>query len=46
MKLLWERDVEFFKDLKRFVLFCLFFINVFDGELNILIGKENGREEV
>lgn len=46
MKLSWERDAEFSKDLKRFVSPCLFLINVFDGELNILIGKENGREEV
>lgn len=46
MKLSWERDVEFPKDSKRFVSFLLFSINIFYGELDVLIVEENGRQEV
>lgn len=46
MKPSWERDVEFPKDLKRFVPPLLFFINIFVGKLDVLIVKENGRQEV
>lgn len=45
MKLSRERDVEFPKDLERLVPPRLFLI-IFDGELGVLIGKENGRQKV
>lgn len=45
MKLSRERDVEFSKDLKRFVPPRLFLMNVFGGELDVLIGRENRRQK-